>query len=206
MENFKLQLEKYIAENYVEENSCDEDLEDGSAYEDRADSSFFGRIGALFSAPSSSHIKRKYQEECFSAGSSVPNFNMILQENKGETFSEMLARLINESGEKKSAIYNRANVDRRLFSKIINRLDYQPAKNTALAFAVALKLSYEKTQKLLDAAGFTLNKKNLADVIITFFIENKIFDIDTINNYLHEYNQPLIGGGQKFCRLADDQL
>ena len=173
MENLKLELQKYIAENFIEEKNFAQDL-----------------------------------EEIFSAEKAVfdfaPNFQKLLEKNADETFSEMLARLIEESGEKTSAIYNRANVDRRLFSKILKNPYYQPAKNTALAFAVALKLNYQQTQKFLQSAGFTLNKKNLGDVIITFCIEKKIFDIDTINEFLYEYKQPLIGGGQKFCRPADD--
>ncbi len=173
MENLKLELQKYIAENFIEEKTFAQDL-----------------------------------EEIFSAEKAVfdfaPNFQKLLEKNADETFSEMLARLIEESGEKNSEIYNRANVDRRLFSKILKNPYYQPAKNTALAFAVALKLNYQQTQKFLQSAGFTLNKKNLGDVIITFCIEKKIFDIDTINEFLYEYKQPLIGGGQKFCRPADD--
>lgn len=210
MEDFKLQLEKYIAQNYVEENSCDEEkisnIEKDFECQDKEKISLIGRLCGCFFAPSTSRRREKNEEADFAVGAAVPNFNMIVKENKGETFSEMLTRLVNESGEKNSDIYNRANIDRRLFSKIVNHIDYQPAKNTVLAFAVALKLSYEMTLKLLYAAGFTLNKKNLSDVIITFFIENKIFDINTINETLYEYKQPLIGGGQKFCRLADDLL
>ncbi len=180
MDELRQQLKKYIEENFVQEDSVAQDY---SEERDFAGSSF---AGAFFSI--------------------APNFNELLEKNSGETFSEMLVRLIEESGEKNSVIYNRANIDRRLFSKIINNADYQPAKNTVLAFAISLKLNYKMTQKLLQSAGFTLNKKNLGDVIVTFFIEKNIFDIETINEILYEYKQPLIGGGQKFCRPADDQF
>ncbi len=111
-----------------------------------------------------------------------------------ETFSEMLMRLIEESGEKNSVIYKRANIDRRHFSKIANHVDYQPSKQTVLAFAIALKLDFSQTRELLALAGFTLTKSNLADVIISFFIEYKIFDVDLVNQILYKYNQPLLGG------------
>lgn len=111
-----------------------------------------------------------------------------------ETFSEMLLRLIEESGEKNSTIYNRANIDRRHFSKIANHADYQPSKQTVLAFAIALKLDFEQTKDLLGMAGFTLSKANLGDVIVSFFIEYKIFDVDLVNQILYKYNQPLLGG------------
>ena len=221
MEDLKLQLKKYIEENYIEEIPSVEDSAEKFLFEDMLCGSLFAfpkhkkensarRESSTFgSVPNSNTILEKNSDETFSAysiGGSIPNFNMILEKNSGETFSEMLLRLVNESGEKNSAIYNRANIDRRLFSKIVNNSSYQPAKNTVLAFAISLKLNYEMTQKLLDAAGFTLSNKNLSDVIISFFIENKIFDINTINETLYEYKQPLIGGGQKFCRSADDQF
>ena len=111
-----------------------------------------------------------------------------------ETFSEMILKFIKESGEKNSAVYTRANIDRRHFSKIANNPDYKPSKQTVLAFAIALKLDFEKTEDLLAVAGFTLSKANLADVIVSFFIEYKIFDVDLVNQILYKYNQPLLGG------------
>ncbi|MBR4152681.1 MAG: XRE family transcriptional regulator [Selenomonadaceae bacterium] len=114
--------------------------------------------------------------------------------NGVETFSEMLLRLIEESGEKKSTIYNRANIDRRHFSKIAKHADYQPSKQTVLAFAIALKLDFEQTKDLLGMAGFTLSKANLGDVIVSFFIEYKIFDVNLVNQILYKYEQPLLGG------------
>lgn len=121
------------------------------------------------------------------------DFLKLQAQSTGETFSEMLLRLIDESGEKNSVVYARANIDRRHFSKIINHKDYQPSKQTALAFAVALKLNFEQTQKLLAAAGYTLSNVNLSDVIISFFIEYKIFDVDLVNQSLYKYKLPLLG-------------
>ena len=122
------------------------------------------------------------------------NFSEHFAQNKDESFSEMLLRLITESGEKNSTIYNRANIDRRHFSKIVNHEDYQPSKQTVLAFAIALKLGFEKTKALLAAAGFTLSNANLADVIVSAFIENQIFDVILVNQILYKYKQPLLGG------------
>ena len=122
------------------------------------------------------------------------DFIKLRAQELSETFSEMLLRLIKESGQKNSTIYNRANIDRRHFSKIATQKEYQPSKQTVLAFAIALKLDFEKTQDLLAVAGFTLSKANLADVIVSFFIEYKIFDVDLVNQILYKYNQPLLGG------------
>ena len=122
------------------------------------------------------------------------DFIKLRAQGLSETFSEMLLRLIKESGEKNSTIYNRANIDRRHFSKIASNPDYKPSKQTVLAFAIALKLDFEKTNDLLAVAGFTLSKANLADVIVYFFIEYRIFDVDLVNQILYKYEQPLLGG------------
>ena len=122
------------------------------------------------------------------------NFRNLQAQNMGETFSEMIIRLIAESGEKNSTIYNRANIDRRHFSKISTHEDYQPSKQTVLAFAIALKLDFERTKDLLTVAGFSLTKSNIADVIVSFFIEYKIYDVDLVNRILYKYEQPLLGG------------
>ena len=130
----------------------------------------------------------------YSSNANTFNFLDLFKKNEEETFSKMLLRLVEERGEKNSTIYNRANIDRRHFSKIINHEDYQPSKQTVLAFAIALKLGFEKTKALLASAGFTLSNANLADVIVSAFIENKIFDVDLINQVLYKYDQPLLGG------------
>lgn len=122
------------------------------------------------------------------------NFNEMYENEKGETFSNMLMRLIEESGEKNSAIYNRANIDRRHFSKIANNENYRTTRETALAFAIALRLNFEQTQELLSTAGYTLTNTNLGDVIVTFFIKRQIYDVFLINDYLYEYKQTLLGG------------
>ena len=112
---------------------------------------------------------------------------------EGETFSKMLRRLIIESGEKNSVVYRRANITRQHFSKIMNDSEYQPSKPTVLAFAIALKLGFEKTRELLASAGFVLTRNKYFDVIIAAFIERKLFDVDLINRTLHEYGQQLLG-------------
>lgn len=122
------------------------------------------------------------------------DFKKLLESKAAETFSEMLIRLIKDSGEKNSAIYHRANIDRRHFAKIAHRKDYQPGKQTVLAFAVALKLNFDAAQKFLAAAGFTLNKSSMSDVIVSFFLEHEIFDVNLVNEILYKYDQPLLGG------------
>ena len=108
-------------------------------------------------------------------------------------FSETLLRLIDRSGKKDSEIYKKANVDRKLFSKIRSRRDYQPSKHTALAFAFALELSLEETEDFIARAGFALSRSSRFDLICEYFLIHHNYDLTELNQVLYRFDQPLIG-------------
>ena len=128
-----------------------------------------------------------------SAERSVRDTLSTLERNVNRTFVDKLLQLINERGLRDSEVYKAAHVDKRLFSKMVSNREYKPAKDTAIALALALKLPLEEANDLLSRAGYTFSHSNKRDVIIEFFFREKVYNLMDANDVLYRLNQKLIG-------------
>lgn len=113
--------------------------------------------------------------------------NLLLSQVE-KSFSPYLIELIARSGKTEVEIYKKANIDRKLFSKIKKNKNYHPSKNTVIVLALALELSLEATLELLEKAGYTLSHSIKKDLVVKYFIEKKIYDVDLFDLVVEENN------------------
>ena len=172
-------VSSYIDENYIRSKTLDE----------YGTESMYG---------SRLVTRRIREQECsdMSVGAAIPidsdDWGQLLKDLDAG-FSETLLQLIDRTGKKDSEIYKKANVDRKLFSKIRNNMDYRPSKTTALAFAFALELDVDETKDFIGRAGFALSHSSKFDVIVEYFLVNGNYNVFELNEVLFAFDQPLIG-------------
>ena len=112
--------------------------------------------------------------------------------DKKPSFCDNLFKVIDEKGVKDSTVYKKADIDRRLFSKIRSDADYHPAKSTAIRLCLALELDIAETERLLESAGYCLSLSSTTDLVIRYCIEHKIFNIISVNEAIDYFSGKLI--------------
>ena len=149
--------------------------------------------GSSLKKPKEKAAARVMEDACEAVCEAAPRSLDDIMSQVGETWQQSLFRLIDEKGYSDTEVYKRANVDRKLFSKIRSSESYQPKKMTAVAFALALRLNLDETKDFLGRAGYAFSPGSRFDLIVEYFIQNGIYDTYTINLALFDHDQPLIG-------------
>lgn len=109
------------------------------------------------------------------------------------SFSQRLFMFIDQRNVKDAEVYNAARVSKQVFHKIRSNEQYHPKKITVLALAIGLRLDLSETNELLYYAGYSMTQNEKIDIVVSYFIENKIYDIDVVNRALYDYDLPLLG-------------
>lgn len=190
-------------EEYIDECSADEirDAEYGS----RSRNERYERLERIESfrsemMPDSFEEEDDEEDQGIICADAVPVFMDIsgksldeVLDSSEDTFQQRLFKLIDESGMDDVSVYKKANIDRKVFSRIRCKEDYKPKKKTAVAFAIALELDMPTMLDLLSRAEIAFSPSNKFDLIITYFVKNKVYDIYEINAALFKYGQPILG-------------
>ena len=118
--------------------------------------------------------------------SSVSIDNYINENKDDNKFQKLLFKYIDDRDLKDSDVYNKVNIDRRLFSKIRNE-NYHPSKDTVILLGLALELNEDEIDELLKSASYSLPKNNIFDLIIRFCFKEKIYKLIEVNELLDSY-------------------
>ncbi len=167
----KEKLELFLKENYIKEKR-------ESRFANFFESKFLGSTAKAFRADECD------EEECCDEAPSLDNY---LDNNKEPKFRDILFKYIDDKKLKDSDVYKKVNLDRRLFSKIRCDDNYNPSKETVLLLALSLELTEEKLNELLSTTSYHLSNSSISDLIIRFCFINKIYNIDTVNEFLYDH-------------------
>ena len=178
-------VKSYIDKNFVEAIHCKKYLLDEKSF----------NFSVSESACEFECLKTISSRSCsktYSAENNLRPFEDIIK-NLESSFAEALFARIDEKGLTDPQVYKRANLDRKLFSKIRKNKNYKPSKTTAIALAIALELNLDETKDFIGKAGYALTHSSKLDVIVEYFIINGEYDIFKINEVLFAFEQPLLG-------------
>lgn len=152
------------------------------------DKDFLGQYSDLFDELKGTH-------ESTDKSTDMNELNMLAQkcDIKDDSFSDLLDKKIQISGFSKNEVFKNANLDVSFLTMLANP-PYTLTKASVFALAISLKLSFPETLELLKSAGFKFLSNSKEEVAIKYFIDNKIFDINLINEVFFTCDLATLGG------------
>lgn len=175
-------------QDYINEEIDDEE----TIADEEVVEKYFSRSEKCCSLPEEPMFDKIYNSSVRYEDGRLKSLSSYLQD-MDKPFIDTLFDYIDEKGMTDVECYKKANVDRKTFNKLKNNPKQKPSKQTAVAFAIALKLDFDETQHLLSTAGLTLSRSSVFDKIIRYFIKSGNYDIYEINEALFEFDQVLLG-------------
>lgn len=117
----------------------------------------------------------------------------IVDEKDTLTFSKLVKKIMDEKGLTSKDIYKNSLINRKLFSALNVNDDYIPSRETAIMYCIALKLNYDDSVNLMKSAGYSFYEYSNFDMIVKYFLDNQIYNIDKINDALYYYTNKCLG-------------
>ncbi len=192
-EKLYTEISRFIDDNYVDEQAKNDTRRRGfRLFGNHSAAKYDEAVGSAMAMPMQKEAKPCLDEVCFEQ-TEIPSSLQRTVSQIDESFSQMLLRKIDEKGMTDAECYKKANIDRKLFSKIRSDVNYKPKKITVIAFAAALELDLDETKDMLMKAGFALSHSSKFDIIVEYFISRRKYDIIEMNEMLFAFDQPLIG-------------
>ena len=108
----------------------------------------------------------------------------------GESFHIVFERFLSASGLTDPQVYGSCNMGRDTFWRIRNKKNASINKKTAVQLCFGLKLSYEDSIILIEAAGFYLAPGDEFDHVIITYLKNNDYDVNDVNLSLAERKVP----------------
>lgn len=208
------QANEYLADNYVDPAIKEKQLEEQRAAEQKAkeqaakkgkkeaDSPEEPRVQYSLKSQDSDYARNLRLDLYDSSkilsslkGFSNPPTRILetIEKNTNLSFVDKMLEYIDKKHWRDSKVYKAAQIDRRLYSKIVSDRSYKPAKDTCIAICFALNLPLNEANDMLSRAGYTLSHSSKRDVIIECLFHEKVYEIDAINMVLFDLGQKTLG-------------
>ena len=141
-----------------------------------------------------SEFRYESDKTTFEIKTPIPNYGSINDfiQQSDEILQDNIRKMIHAKKLDEIEVYKKADIDRKLFSKIRTQPDYHPNKNTLLRLCLAMNLDTDETEDLLKSAGYSLSKSLRSDLILRYCFVHHIFDVITVNQILDHYGEKII--------------